>query len=290
IGQITLDNASTCYAMMEHLEALIREHDANIPFNHDANRPTSDIHKEWCAYRDAVAGDVLARSRRLVSAFRVSGGRRLGLHRTILEGNSTRSWPQTSLEVFDMQLLRDCDTRWSSVYMMITRILTLWPALQAYAASASTSTATSLDSVLLSPHERKVLRDLYYILRLPHRTQELLSSENTPTASYTLIVYEILIHGWQNLKTNLPHLHVSIDAGINKLREYIQYARSTPVYGLSMIVNPMMKFDWIKTYWTAEEKNQARDSITNAVRILCSRSRCILMQGTLLSGTDATVP
>ncbi|TFY53942.1 hypothetical protein EVG20_g9907 [Dentipellis fragilis] len=309
IGQITLDNASSCYTMMEHLEVLIREcfpHVINLAVhavldslspagkdNFQASlsaldehimsldlEPTSDVHKEWYAYRNAVAGDVLARSRHLVSAFRVSGGRRHGLRRTILEGNSTRSWPQTSLEVFDMQvpnnllmggelpvvqLLRDCDTRWSSVYMMITRILTLWPALQVYAASASTSTATSLDNVLLSPHERKVLRDLYYILRLPHRTQELLSSENTPTASYTLVVYEILIHGWQNLKTSLPHLRVSIDAGINKLREYIQYARSTQVYGLSMIVNPIMKFDWIKTHWTVEEKKQARDSIADAM-------------------------
>lgn len=107
-------------------------------------------------------------------------------------------------------------------------------ALQSYAASAATSSTTTLNESLLTAHERRVLRDLYYVLCIPHQAQELLSSENTPTTSYMLTVYEMVISGWENLKVQPPHLSTCIDAGISKLEEYITYAHATQVYALSM--------------------------------------------------------
>lgn len=104
--------------------------------------PESSTARDWERYYQAVSGDVLARARQLVSAFRSSGSRRSGLRSTIINGNRTKAWPQTTLEVFDIdvpeellkggelpevQLLRDCETRWSSVFLMVVRILTLWP-------------------------------------------------------------------------------------------------------------------------------------------------------------------
>ena len=59
-----------------------------------------------------------------------------------MDGNKTLSWPKDMIH-FDcptlpddqkvggtlpeVQLLRDCETRWSSTFLMITRVLNLYP-------------------------------------------------------------------------------------------------------------------------------------------------------------------
>ena len=93
-------------------------------------------------YRDALQGDPVGRVRKLVSECRASGQRRSKLRTVIRNGNEMKSWPQTMID-FDsptlpdalktggklpeVQLLRDCETRWSSTFLMITRVLTLYP-------------------------------------------------------------------------------------------------------------------------------------------------------------------
>lgn len=94
------------------------------------------------AYSTALRGDPVGRVRKLVSDCRVSGQRRSALRAVIKDGNKMKSWPQTVMD-FDsptvpdalktggmlpeVQLLRDCETRWSSTFLMITRVLTLYP-------------------------------------------------------------------------------------------------------------------------------------------------------------------
>lgn len=86
---------------------------------------------QWGSYRSALAGNVFSRCCALVSSFRVSGYRRHDLRKTIKDGNTILSWPQTILGVLgdeppenlrtggvlpEVQLLRDCETRWSSTF------------------------------------------------------------------------------------------------------------------------------------------------------------------------------
>ena len=94
------------------------------------------------AYGDALRGDPIGRVRKLVSDCRASGQRRSALRTVIKNGNEMKSWPQTMPD-FDIptlsdasktggtlpevQLLRDCEPRWSSTFLMITRVLTLYP-------------------------------------------------------------------------------------------------------------------------------------------------------------------
>ena len=93
-------------------------------------------------YGDALRGDPIGRVRKLVSDCRVSGERRRALRDVIRDGNEMKSWPQTVMdfdslmlpddlktggELPEVQLLRDCETRWSSTFLMITRVLTLYP-------------------------------------------------------------------------------------------------------------------------------------------------------------------
>ena len=95
------------------------------------------------AYGDALQGDPVGRVRKLVSECRVSGQRRSALRAVIKDGNKMKSWPQEVVVDFDseklpdtlktggelpeVQLLRDCEMRWSSTFLMITRVLTLYP-------------------------------------------------------------------------------------------------------------------------------------------------------------------
>ena len=96
------------------------------------------------------------------------------------------------------------------------------------------SDSETLQTLLLSSDERKVLRDIYFILRLPHRAQEILSSEHTPTTSHALPIYETLIKSWERLKGLLPHLSGYIDVGIKKIREYLSLSRRTQIYAFSL--------------------------------------------------------
>jgi len=97
--------------------------------------PSPDI------YGVALQGDPVGRVQKLVSDCRASGQRCSALHAVIRNGNQMKSWPQTVMD-FDsptlpdaqktggilpeVQLLQDCETQWSSTFLMITCVLTLY--------------------------------------------------------------------------------------------------------------------------------------------------------------------
>ena len=79
-------------------------------------------HDELVLYADALASDPVKCTRDIVADCRVSGQRRAELRKVIVSGNEHKSWDMDIL-----QLLRDCDTRWSSTKNMITRLIYLYP-------------------------------------------------------------------------------------------------------------------------------------------------------------------
>lgn len=76
------------------------------------------------AYAEALARDPVKIARQLVAVCHASGQRREELKQVIVQGNREGHFPEPLPEV---QLLRDVDTRWSSTFMMIDRVLTLYP-------------------------------------------------------------------------------------------------------------------------------------------------------------------
>ena len=81
-------------------------------------------------YRAALAADIIGTARKLVTACRVSGQRRENFELTIREGNEAQSWTDSKgnpLSLPVLQLLRDCETRWSSTFFLLDRMLTLLP-------------------------------------------------------------------------------------------------------------------------------------------------------------------
>ncbi len=76
-------------------------------------------------YSNALARDVVGLARTLVSKCRASDGRRKELRLIIVEGNTNGGWGEESQPVALLQLLKDVDTRWSSTFLMIDRLLEL---------------------------------------------------------------------------------------------------------------------------------------------------------------------
>jgi hypothetical protein len=81
-------------------------------------------------YREALERDVVGAARKLVNACRASGQRREVLENTIQEGNK-QGWFKDksgcSYTLEELVLLRDVDTRWSSILYMIDRLIVNYP-------------------------------------------------------------------------------------------------------------------------------------------------------------------
>lgn len=79
-------------------------------------------HEATEQYVQALVADPVGKARNIVAACRKSGQRRSDLMTVIENGNNDESWNMRRL-----QLLRDCETRWSSTYLMNDRVLDLYP-------------------------------------------------------------------------------------------------------------------------------------------------------------------
>ena len=81
-------------------------------------------------YRDALERDMVSVARKLVNAVRASGQRREALEGIIIEGNA-QGWFKNGegepYQLANLVLLRDVDTRWSSILYMIDRLIVNYP-------------------------------------------------------------------------------------------------------------------------------------------------------------------
>lgn len=99
------------------------------PLDHMPDNTTDDMYK----YTYALNRDLISTTRNIVSACRASGQRRRSLRKVIQDGNATGYWVNKILpdgewdKMPEVQLLRDSETRWSSTFLMIRRLLLLYP-------------------------------------------------------------------------------------------------------------------------------------------------------------------
>ena len=83
-------------------------------------------HPATQTYEQACARDPIALGRHIVSGIRASGQRRMEFETVIIDGNLRGHWEEQvqlrqvegKIQVLKLQLLRDVDTRWDSVYAM----------------------------------------------------------------------------------------------------------------------------------------------------------------------------
>ena len=81
-------------------------------------------------YRNVLERDIVSVARKLVNAIRASGQRREALESIIVDGNAQGWFKNTEGEPYQLAnlvLLRDVDTRWSSILYMIDRLIVDYP-------------------------------------------------------------------------------------------------------------------------------------------------------------------
>ncbi|KIY61634.1 hypothetical protein CYLTODRAFT_362592, partial [Cylindrobasidium torrendii FP15055 ss-10] len=180
---------------------------------------------------DAVYGmdNVLKAARALITAIRSSDQRRAAFLSTITSVNDKNNWQDgDSRALRIIMLVKDVETRWSSTFLMIDRLLELHLAVQEYIQNDH-------EIPYISNDQFRVLKDIRRFLAYPHFMQELLSAERTPTLARVIPMYERLIQLLRNkVRVKLPKLRHAIDASIAKLEEYLDHARCTDLYVLAM--------------------------------------------------------
>jgi hypothetical protein len=97
------------------------------------SNPDSRRHVELSEYANTLAADPVGGARSLVGACRKSGQRRNDLRATIIEGNVNKSYGKDKdgrdIQLPEQELLRDCETRWSSTHNMSGRVINLYPVI-----------------------------------------------------------------------------------------------------------------------------------------------------------------
>lgn len=203
--------------------------------------------KNLLLYADAVRSQPIGTTRDIVAVCRKSGHRRVELQQIIDTGNKSLAWDR---EIRMVQLLRDCETRWSSTFNMIDRVIELYPVcrcngsrlscpdlcfcLQPVEHFLSQPSMSEFTHHLFKPKAYEVLHHIHQMLEIPHRCQELLSAEKTPTLSLVLPTYEMLVVLWGQLSHAIPELSHYIRLGIGKIMEYMSKGRRSRIYALAM--------------------------------------------------------
>ncbi|KAI0365534.1 hypothetical protein BV20DRAFT_1038887 [Pilatotrama ljubarskyi] len=177
-------------------------------------------------YMAALFSNPLRAARTLIAKARQSGPRREEFAKILTECIRNEMFGE-GIEPSGRQLLRDVDTRWSSTFLMLDRLLSLYPAVQLLMRKHD-------PDALLSDKTLDVLADIREFLAIPHAVQELLSAENAPTASLVLRAYTDLIDILKDARSALPRVGHGIQAAISALEEYMAYTRQTRVYALAM--------------------------------------------------------
>lgn len=89
-------------------------------------------------------------------------------------------------------------------------------------------------SHLLNPTDIEVITHIVHILKLAHATQELLSGEKTPTLSIALPAYQLVVKYWTEMQGSYPELRNAIQAGIDKINDYVSKSQESQIHVLAM--------------------------------------------------------
>ncbi|KAI0367559.1 hypothetical protein BV20DRAFT_913619, partial [Pilatotrama ljubarskyi] len=257
---ITLDNAGNCDTMLAHLESLLRE--KNIPFHSQGNHLSAlatDV-----AYADALSREPIKLARQLVTACRASGQRREAFASIIREGNRNGAF-RDGKTLQEVQPIQDVNTRWSSMWLTSSLSSIRYMRRDAVQLFLEHPQQAEIAHYLLTATELRVLQDIQEFLHLPHLVQELLSAEETPTASRALLAYERLLSLLRLAQHTYPKIAHGISASIASLKEYMRYTHQTRAYALAMIVNPSIKIAFLEANWTPDEQSAAHAWAEEAV-------------------------
>ena len=129
-----------------------------------------------------------------------------------------------------------------------------WAALQAFS------------DILKACHYVSAYVDLCSdVFQIPHVFQQILSGEKTSTLGMSLAAFEVMAAKWKKHRDAHPEFADVIDAGLDKLDEYYNYAQDVLVNTIAMgktarklflhnmltnnvtVLNPAAKLNWLCT-------------------------------------------
>ncbi|KAK7457829.1 hypothetical protein VKT23_010173 [Stygiomarasmius scandens] len=105
----------------------------------------------------------------------VQGDQSQNFKRVIKQGNKDGGWGKPAEELAPVQLLKDVDTRWSSIFQMIDRLMELYLAMKEFILSDD-----NIKIAPLSEKQLKVLVGIHVWLSYFHTVQEIVSADSNP--------------------------------------------------------------------------------------------------------------
>ncbi|KAF9643083.1 hypothetical protein BDM02DRAFT_3192232 [Thelephora ganbajun] len=123
-------------------------------------------------YLQALAADVLGTAQKLITTCCISGRHREEFLDTIFQGNLDETWTDDNGNQISrkaLQLLRDCEIWWSSMYLMVDQVLVI---------EEFSQHPDLLDANISIPSAAEVcvLNHIWDVMSVPYDAQESLSS------------------------------------------------------------------------------------------------------------------
>ncbi|TFK58466.1 hypothetical protein BDN72DRAFT_739940, partial [Pluteus cervinus] len=190
--------------------------------------------------------DPIALTRALVVRIRGSGQWRHNFSDLIEEGNRKSWWMNQENKVVklkNLQLLRDCPTRWDSCFKMNKRFSDMRPVSFPFPLPWFTQYALTVD-------EWQDLEDLNIILSVPAGVQQTMSSDRTPLLAKTLPYFERFMTLWESLCDQVDEFAPLIQPGLDSAYKYYSKMDNTNATSSQcVLINPHDRLSHIKQNW-----------------------------------------
>ncbi|TEB27308.1 hypothetical protein FA13DRAFT_1883877 [Coprinellus micaceus] len=187
-------------------------------------------------YASLLQGDHVKCGHQLAAFIRDSGLQREDFEAVIQKGNEEGSWGTDQdgnpIQLCVVGLLKDVDTRWSSTFLMIDRVIELRLAIPAFFKLDKYQSYTATHR--MSEEQFAILNNIRLFLGLFDVVQELVSAEKTPTLSFVLPMYKKLLTMLEDLKSVLLEIASAISSSQTKLQGYLNNACSSPAYTMAI--------------------------------------------------------
>ncbi|KIK21669.1 hypothetical protein PISMIDRAFT_103770 [Pisolithus microcarpus 441] len=106
-----------------------------------------------------------------------------------------------------------------------------------------------------------ILREYEILLDIPHKVQQHMSSEKRATLNHAVPSFELFMTAWEKLHETNKHIAPFIDVSLKWAKQYYNRMDNTQAYIISMLVDPSLRFRWIRKYWGQEWITHAEDIV-----------------------------
>lgn len=215
------------------------------------------------SFAQALEHDPVSIGRGIVTTIRGSHLRLEAFH-SILEDGNKSLWYGVKLEPEDMDKvpdkkpIQDVATRFSSTFLMIRRLRLLRRVIHALFLHPILDKFSRFQ---LTDIEWIVLREVQYVLSEPWAVQQILSYDDQAILSGVLPSMEQLLVKWTNTQERFPSLARIIQPGLDKLDHILDKLTTSDAYVIALFLNPGVKMDWIRKYYTAAAHSRAEELI-----------------------------